>query len=322
MNPLLHVDGLSIDAPGPVRLVDNVNLDVAAGERVALVGESGSGKTVLARSLMRLTPGLRVSGSVQLNGQELTTLADRAIASVRGRRIAMVFQDPLGSLNPLMTIGAQICEPLRVAGVSRRVATARAAELLGDLGVANAASRLRAYPHEFSGGMRQRVALAIALIGGPDLLIADEPTTALDVRIQQQVLDLLHRVATDRSLAVLMITHDLGVVAGFADRVVVMYAGRTVHQDAVDTLFAAPAHPYTAALLDAVPRLAHPDQRLAPIPGTPPHPAQRPPGCAFHPRCGYADPTCSAHVPGVTKLTSGGAVNCHHPVPAPSAVAS
>ncbi|MCW2525496.1 MAG: Oligopeptide transport ATP-binding protein AppD [Pseudonocardiales bacterium] len=322
MTNLLRVRHLTIDAPGPIRLVDGIDLDMAAGERVALVGESGSGKTVLARAIMRLTKGLRVEGSVSLDGEELTAFTDRQMTTVRGRRIGMVFQDPLGSLNPLMTIGAQIAEPLRMAGVSRRAAAAKAADLLGELGVTNASTRLAAYPHEFSGGMRQRVALAIALVGEPDLLIADEPTTALDVRTQQQVLDLLDRVATERNLAVLMITHDLGVVAGFADRVVVMYAGRTVHQDGVEALFAAPAHPYTAALLEAIPRLDHGDQRLQPIPGAPPHPAQRPTGCPFHPRCRYAQSDCQSVMPATTLLPDGGTVNCHHPLLSLSGVAS
>ena len=314
MTSLLDVTGLTVDTPAGVRLVDGVDLTIAAGERVALVGESGSGKTVLARALMRLTPGLRVGGSIRLDGGELTALTNRQMAAVRGRRIAMVFQDPLDTLNPLMTIGSQIAEPLRMAGVSRRAASARAASLLSDLGVKDAAKRLGAYPHEFSGGMRQRVAIAIALIGEPDLLIADEPTTALDVRIQQQVLDLLDTVATERGLAVLLITHDLGVVAGLADRVAVMYAGRTIHTDDVEALFAASAHPYTAALLDAVPRLDRADQRLQPIPGTPPHPARRPSGCAFHPRCHYADETCTSIQPGPTPLPDGGTVCCHYPL--------
>ena len=315
--PLLAVDNLVVATDGPrgeVVLVNGFDLSVAAGERVALVGESGSGKTLVARSVMGLTGPLRVSGSVRFAGDELLGLAERAMQDLRGRRIGMVFQDPLGALNPLMTIGAQIAEPLRIAGVAKKPAMVRAADLLGELGVVDATARLSAYPHEFSGGMRQRVALAMALIGDPALIIADEPTTALDVRVQEQVLDLLDRVAAERGLAVLIITHDLGVVAGFAERVAVMYAGSKVHEDGVERLFRAPAHPYTAALLDTVPRMDLVGQHLLPIPGSPPHPTQRPSGCAFHPRCRSSVSQCASTAPGVTQLAAGGMVRCHRPL--------
>ena len=312
---LLRIAGLSIDAgpsERPVRLVDGFDLDIRAGERVALVGESGSGKSVTARAVLRLDPGLRATGSVRLGGQELLTLPDKAMRAVRGARVGMVFQDPMGALNPLMTIGAQVMEPLRAAGVGRAQARRRAAELLGELGVADAAARMRSYPHEFSGGMRQRVVLAKALIRDPELLIADEPTTALDVRVQEQVLSLLDRVASDRSLAVLLITHDLGIVAGFAQRVAVMYSGRKVHQDDVAAVFTNAEHPYTAGLLAAVPRLDRPQLRLVAIPGAPPAPAGRPAGCAFHPRCPEATDICRSQPPPSLPRAGGGIVACHH----------
>jgi oligopeptide/dipeptide ABC transporter ATP-binding protein len=311
---LLRIAGLTVETgprDRPVRLVDGFDLDIASGERVALVGESGSGKSVTARAVLRLDPELRVSGSVRLGGQELLTLPDKEMRSVRGARVGMVFQDPMSALNPLMTIGAQVAEPLRAAGVGRAQAHHRAVELLGELGVADAAARMRAYPHEFSGGMRQRVVLAKALIREPELLIADEPTTALDVRVQQQVLALLDRVARDRSLAVLLITHDLGIVAGFAQRVAVMYSGRKVHTGDVHAVFGAADHPYTAGLLAAVPRLDVPRRRLVAIPGGPPTPADRPAGCAFHPRCPEAVDICRTEIPQPRARPDGGVVACH-----------
>jgi oligopeptide/dipeptide ABC transporter ATP-binding protein len=314
--PLLCIEQLVVDAgsvDAPIRLLDGFDLSVAAGERVALVGESGSGKSVAARAVLRLDPALRLSGSVRLDGEQLLTVSEKEMRAVRGRRIGMVFQDPMGSLNPLMTIGAQVIEPMLAMGVAKRAARARARQLLDDLGVANAAARMRAYPHEFSGGMRQRVVLAMALSCEPDLLIADEPTTALDVRVQEQVLQLLDRVSRDRGLAVLLITHDLGIVAGFAQRVAVMYSGRKVHEDLVDPIFSQPVHPYTRGLLRAVPRIDTPTARLTAIPGSPPQPAARPSGCAFHPRCPRCTSRCRDDVPVSQPSPSGGAVMCHSP---------
>ncbi|MGE3912295.1 MAG: ABC transporter ATP-binding protein [Chloroflexota bacterium] len=312
--PLLEVDRLCIDVPtssGHLRLVDSFDLSMAAGDRVALVGESGSGKTVTARAIMRLNHKLRVTGSVRLAGTELLSLSEREMTRIRGSRIGMVFQDPMDALNPLQTIGDQVAEPLRLRGTPRKEALERARAMLEELGVARAAERMKAYPHEFSGGMRQRVVLAMALIGEPDVLIADEPTTALDVRVQKQVLALLDEVQQRRKLAVLLITHDLAVVAGFADRVVVMYAGRKVEEHPTEQLFTAPAHPYAAALLQALPRIDRPTARLEPIPGAPPSPSARPPGCAFHPRCPAAIDICRQDVPLLLPTSDDGLVACH-----------
>jgi oligopeptide/dipeptide ABC transporter ATP-binding protein len=312
--PKLEITDLVV-AVGPsdreTRLVDGFALRAAVGERVALVGESGSGKSVTARAVPRLDPHLRLRGSIRLDGEELLGKSEREMMLIRRNKVGMVFQDPMGALNPLMTVGAQIAEPLRVAGVPRRQAAARAQAVLDELGVPNAAQRMRAYPHEFSGGMRQRVVLAIALVAEPGLLIADEPTTALDVRVQEQVLTLLDRVSRERDLTVLLITHDLATVAGYADRVVVMYSGRAVHDDAADSAFADPAHPYTAGLLAAVPRIDRPARRLTAIPGSPPHPSERPAGCAFQPRCAHRVDACALAVPQLRPTRDGGSVACH-----------
>ncbi|QXW04971.1 MULTISPECIES: ABC transporter ATP-binding protein [Rhodococcus] len=311
--PLLEVRGLTIDAPsagGTTRLVDGVDLAVSAGERVALVGESGSGKSVTARALMRLDPNLTISGSVRLGGTEILDRTEKELNEIRGSRIGMVFQDPMSALDPLQTIGAQVSEPLRLRGVRKKDALRRAAAVLDELGVAQATTRLRAYPHEFSGGMRQRVVLAMALVGEPNLLIADEPTTALDVRVQQQVLRLLDRVTTERGLGLLLITHDLGVVAGIADRVAVMYSGRVVEVRDVTPMFASPEHPYSRGLLAAVPRLDVRRRVMTTIAGTPPSLSARPAGCTFHPRCPVALPQCADDAPETTAIP-GGTVDCH-----------
>ncbi|WP_295034629.1 ABC transporter ATP-binding protein [uncultured Microbacterium sp.] len=312
--PLLSVRNLTIDAgpkEDPVRLVQDFSLEMRPGDRVALVGESGSGKSVTARSIMRLDPDFRLSGSVEFQGQDLLALSEKQMVGVRGHRIGMVFQDPMGALNPLMTVGDQVMEPLRIAGVPRAEAARRAKAVLEELGVVNAEARMRAYPHEFSGGMRQRVVLAMALISDPSLIIADEPTTALDVRVQEQVLTLMDKVSKERGLAVLLITHDLGTVAGFTDRVAVMYSGRKVDEGTVDTLFAPPAPPKTHGQLQAVPRIDQTVPRLLTIAGAPPHPANRPTGCAFNPRCPKAFDLCTREVPELRPAPDGGVVACH-----------
>ena len=272
-SPLLDIRGLTVSYPGPegpVQVVRGVDLAVSAGERVALVGESGSGKSVTARSVLRLDPDARTGGSIRLEGDDVLEMAPKEVRRVRGARAGLVFQDPLASLNPVKTVGWQITQPLRIRGVGRREARRRAVDLLGSLGVSDPDRRFDDYPHQFSGGMRQRVVIAIAVIAEPRLLIADEPTTALDVRVQAQVLELLEGLARERGMAVLLITHDLGIVAGFAQRVAVMRHGLIVEEADVDRLYTAPSHPYTRSLLDAVPRIDdRPGRRLgteAPVP--------------------------------------------------------
>ncbi|WP_085488343.1 ABC transporter ATP-binding protein [Paraburkholderia susongensis] len=311
---LVKVEGLSVDLPRrreATRLVDGVSFTIKRNEKVALVGESGSGKSVTARALMRLNPKLRLAGRVLVDGIEVLGLPERKLGSVRGKRIGMAFQDAFTSLDPIMPVGEQLIEALVVQGVSRGEARVRAVRLLAELGVSHAEGRMKAYVHEFSGGMRQRVVLAMALICEPRLLIADEPTTALDVRIAQQVLDVLDDVAARRELAVLLITHDMGVVASFAERVLVMYSGRIVEDAQVDALFERPIHPYTEGLLAAVPRVDRTVERLAAVQGSPVAPGERPAGCAFHPRCAAATDVCRGVVP---PLRTFGArrIACHH----------
>ncbi|WP_250213411.1 ABC transporter ATP-binding protein [Acrocarpospora catenulata] len=266
---LLAVRDLRIAFPGrtgPVEVVHGIDLDLARGEKVALVGESGSGKSVTARAVLRLDPDARLSGRIDLAGVDVLALPARRLREIRGARAGLVFQDPLASLNPVMTIGWQIIQPLVIRGVPKRIARRRAIDLLTRLGVRDAAHRFDDYPHQFSGGMRQRVVIAIAVIAEPALLIADEPTTALDVRVQARVLELLRELAAERDMAVLLITHDLGIVAGFADRAVVMRHGRTVESGPVEEIYARPRHEYTRALLAAVPRIGgDPSRPLAVI---------------------------------------------------------
>jgi oligopeptide/dipeptide ABC transporter ATP-binding protein len=318
---LLDVRQLSVrvsTARGRLRLIDRVDLAIRPGERVALVGESGSGKSVFARSLLRLDRDTTLDGSVLLEGEDLLTATERRMRELRGARIGIVFQDPLSSLDPMMRVGDQVAEGLRIRGVSKREARARALDALDRLGVPNVRQRLDAYPHEFSGGMRQRVCLAAAMALEPALLIADEPTTALDVRVQEQVLAAIDELAGRSGVAVLLITHDLGIVAGFADRVVVMYAGRKIEEAETAKIYPSPQHPYTAGLLRSVPRIDHdPSQLLRPIPGAPASPADRVGGCPFHPRCDYVADRCAAETPVLRLLTAGQrSVACHHPLPA------
>lgn len=305
MTALLEVSGLRVTFPGPgdvsVYPVDGVSFTLARGETLALVGESGCGKSLTALALLRLVPppGRIVPESrVVLEGTDLTTLPESALRAVRGGRIGMVFQDPMTSLNPVFKVGDQIAETIRAhRKVSSRAARQRALELLQEVGIPDPLRRLNAYPHQLSGGMRQRVLIAIALAAEPDVLIADEPTTALDVTVQAQILELLDQLRARRGLAVLLITHDLGVVAGRADRVNVMYAGRIVESAPTEQLFAAPSHPYTKGLFDSVPRIDGPKTRLTPIPGTVPQPAAWPTGCRFRPRCPVAFAPCGEEPP-------------------------
>lgn len=299
MTPLLSVTDLRVGFAtddGVVQAVDGVSFDLAAGEVLAIVGESGCGKSVTAQSIIGLTrsPNATITGRAIFDGRDLIAADETQLRSVRGEHIAVVFQDPMTSLNPVYRVGDQIAEMIRAhREVSKEEATARAVEILDAVGIPNADRRIRDYPHEFSGGMRQRVMIAMALSCDPQVLIADEPTTALDVTIQAQILDLLRSLNRDRGVAVLLITHDLGVVAELADRVVVMYAGQVVEQAGVEELFAAPRHPYTRGLLGSIPRLDRPrPQRLPQVPGQPPSLLAPPVGCRFAPRCDQAFTEC------------------------------
>ena len=309
MNPLLEARGLTVDV-GAVRIVDGLDFGIEAGERVALVGESGSGKSVTAHALLRLNPRARIGGRLRFDDQDLLAKSERQMNAVRGAGIGLAFQDAMASLDPIMTIGDQVAEALRIRGVSRATARRRTVALLEELGVANAGDRLGAYVHEFSGGQRQRIVLAMAMIAEPKLLIADEPTTALDVRVQEQLLDLLDEVTASRGLAVLLITHDLGIVASFAERVMVIYGGRLAEDGPVDSMFAQPRHPYTQALLAAVPRVDRTVEALAAIVGAPVGARARPSGCAFHTRCPHAIDLCRDTVPPLRTLGSH-RVACH-----------
>ena len=302
--PLLDVRGLSVAYGGPARqthVVRDVSFSLGAGEALGVVGESGSGKTQTMLAVLRLLPrgGTVTAGSVRLDGCELLTLPAGEMRHVRGRGIAFVSQDALSALNPAMTVGAQISEPLIFnEGMEEAAALARSAELLDHVGIPGAKARLSSYPHQLSGGMRQRVLIAMAISCRPKLLIADEPTTALDVTIQAQILRLIDDLRRELNMALVLISHDLGVVAGVADRVAIMYAGRIVETASAGAVFGHPVHPYTSALLAAKPRLDRPAERaLRPIPGLPPDPAQPPPGCAFHPRCVHRIARCAEELP-------------------------
>jgi len=287
---------------GVVRAVDGVSFDLAPGEALGIVGESGCGKSVTALSIMRLIPqppGRIEAGQVLLEGRDLLALPPREMERVRARHIAMVFQDPMTSLNPVLTIGRQLTEaPELHLGLSPVKARERAVELLREVGIPGADQRLSSYPHQFSGGMRQRVMIAIAISCHPRVLIADEPTTALDVTIQAQIVDLVKRLRRELGMAVMWITHDLGIVAGLCDRVIVMYAGRIVESAPVRDLYARPAHPYTLGLMDSLPRLDEKHKaRLRTIPGLPPDLIHQPAGCAFAPRCRFVHDVCQREKP-------------------------
>lgn len=321
---LLTVDDLRTSyftEDGEVRSVDGVSLRLQRGEVLGLVGESGSGKSVMGLSLMGLidSPGKVAGGSIRLDGVELVGALERDLRGIRGRKIGMIFQDPLMALNPVLRIGTTLMESVTAhESVGADVARERAVAALASVGIPSPLERMRAYPHEMSGGMRQRVAIAAALLPGPQLLIADEPTTALDVTIQSQILHLLQDLVATRGLALIMVSHDLGVVASLADRVAVMYAGRIVESGPVQEILAAPAHPYTRGLIRSAPVLAQPGTALPQIPGTPPSPLERPPGCAFAPRCERADAQCAA-MPALVDLPQRHAVRCWHPYPEPVA---
>jgi peptide/nickel transport system ATP-binding protein len=307
---------------GAVRAVDGISFAIERGRTLGIVGESGCGKSVTALSIMGLIPkppAKIVEGEVLFEGRDLTTLPERQLEDVRGKEIAMIFQDPMTSLNPTLTIGTQITETIRRHfDVSKAQARKRAIELLEEVQIPNAAARLDDYPHRYSGGMRQRVMIAIALSCNPKLLIADEPTTALDVTVQAQVLDLLEDLRDEHEMAMIIITHDMGVVAEAADEIVVMYAGQIVEQASVNALFDSPEHPYTEALLGALPQLEGEgvrQGRLTAIPGRPPDLIEPPPACRFAPRCPYANDRdgCATYMPELRELRPGHWVRSAHP---------
>ncbi|MBM3628804.1 MAG: ABC transporter ATP-binding protein [Alphaproteobacteria bacterium] len=320
--PLLELDGVRTwfyTREGVVRAVDGVSFSIAPGETLAVVGESGCGKSVTAQSILRLLPSPParvVEGSIRFEGQDLLALDDSAMRDIRGNRIAMIFQEPMTSLNPVLAVGYQIAESLvRHQAMGRADAEARAVEMLALVGIAEPARRVREYPHQLSGGMRQRVMIAMALACNPRLLIADEPTTALDVTIQAQILDLMRDLKSKVGAAIMLITHDLGVVAEMAERVVVMYAGRKVEEAPVEELFARPLHPYTRGLLGSMPRLGaslqgDTPERLSEIAGVVPSLREPIPGCAFAPRCALATDRCRQSAPALEEMGPRHVVAC------------
>ena len=342
MNAVLDIRGLKthfFTKAGVVRAVDGVDLRVLAGEVVGLVGESGSGKSITGLSIMRLIdpPGRIVEGRMDFKGTDLRSLDDEAMRRLRGNRIAMIFQDPMMTLNPVLTIGTQMIETLAAHRgpdrLSKNAMRERAIEALLRVGIASPRERLASYPHQLSGGMRQRVAIAIALLNDPDLIICDEPTTALDVTIQAQILAEMQTLIRKSAMALIWITHDLAVVAGLADRVAVMYAGRIVESGTTSQIIEAPRHPYTRGLIDSTPAAAakrsergiergvergvhRTSRRLEQIPGTPPSLAHLPQGCAFRPRCSRATQACLIEPPAVVDA-SGRSLRCFHPISAP-----
>jgi oligopeptide/dipeptide ABC transporter ATP-binding protein len=315
---LLAVDDLRVSFPGPtgvVQAVNGVSLTLEAGQTLAILGESGSGKSVTAQAVMGLldAPPARITGSVRLRGRELLTLSGKQRDRISGEEIAMVFQDAMAALNPVFTVGHQLVEVLRVRrGMSRADARRRALELMERVRIPAARDRFRDYPHQFSGGMRQRIMIALAIALEPDVLIADEPTTALDVTVQAQVMELLAEIQRDSGMGLMLITHDLGVVAEVADDVAVMYAGRIVERGTVEQIFAGPAHPYTEGLLASMPRVDRRDESLYAIPGAPPNPADLPSGCPFHLRCPRLTDECRTTPAPLLSLPAGRASACHH----------
>ncbi|MFM9982035.1 MAG: ABC transporter ATP-binding protein [Burkholderiales bacterium] len=319
--PLLEVDGLKthfFTRDGVIRAVDGVSFHVNAGETLAIVGESGCGKSVTSLSILRLIaspPGRTVAGSIRFEGRDLLALSEAEMRDVRGNAISMIFQEPMTSLNPVLTVGRQIAEALTLhRGLNRAAAHAKAIEMLALVNIPEPARRVTEYPHQLSGGMRQRVMIAMALACNPRLLIADEPTTALDVTIQAQILDLMRGLKDKTGAAIVLITHDLGVVAEMAQRVVVMYAGRKVEEAGVDDLFARPRHPYTRGLLQSIPRLGEAStgerKRLTEIRGTVPSMREEIAGCVFAPRCAYSNDRCRSDYPPLEEKGGGHTVAC------------
>ncbi|MHA6780425.1 ABC transporter ATP-binding protein [Pseudonocardia saturnea] len=315
--PLLEVDDLYVEfhtRDGVATVLNGVSYSVGAGETLAVLGESGSGKSVTANTVMGILPmppGKITKGAIRYRGEELLTAEDDRRRELRGENIAMIFQDALSALNPVYTIGFQIGEQLRTRrGMSKKDAEKRSVELLDQVGIPGAKQRVRSYPHEFSGGMRQRAMIAMSLALDPDVLIADEPTTALDVTVQAQIMDLLKDIQVERNMGLILITHDLGVVAEVADRIAVMYAGRIVENADVHALYANPCHPYTRALLESIPRLDSKGTELRAIKGLPPNLTDIPSGCPFHPRCPMAVDRCRDVDPPLESLPGGRSSAC------------
>ena len=318
---LLEIRGLRthfFTQDGTVRAVDGVTMEIGHGQTLGVVGESGCGKSITALSVMRLIerPGKTVAGEILLEGRNLLTMSDEEMRDIRGNAMSMIFQEPMTSLNPVYRVGDQIGEAVEQhRQVDKREARDRAMEMLELVGIADARRRIDAYPHELSGGMRQRVMIAMALSTNPDLLIADEPTTALDVTIQAQILELMKGLREQNRMAIMLITHDLGVIAEMADEVVVMYAGKVVERADVNTLFERPHHPYTRGLLASIPDLAEAQTRLATIPGTVPNLLHKPPGCCFWPRCPIAEARCREGEPPLVELVAGHQAACWKATP-------
>ncbi|MCA3627538.1 MAG: ABC transporter ATP-binding protein [Methylobacterium sp.] len=318
--PVLEVENLAthfFTREGVVKAVDGVSFSLGTGEVLGIVGESGSGKSVTGFSIMGLIdpPGKIVSGSIRLAGEEITARDDAAMRKVRGKELAMIFQDPMMTLNPVLRIDTQMIEAVLAHDkVSEQAARSRCIEALSMVGIPSPAERLVAYPHQFSGGMRQRVAIAIALLHRPKLIIADEPTTALDVTIQSQILAEVQKLCAQTGTAMLWITHDLAVVAGLADRIAVMYAGRVVEEGSVEHVLEKPRHPYTNGLIGSVPSANPLGRRLRQIPGSTPSLGRLPAGCAFEPRCASSTELCRQERPGIATDASGARVACHHPL--------
>lgn len=312
---LLNIKDLTIHyitEDGTVEAVNNIDIKLNEGETLGLVGETGAGKTTTALGIMRLVPnppGKIMSGSIEFEGKDLLNLPEEKMRMIRGNKISMIFQDPMTSLNPVMTVGEQIAEVIEIHGnVSKQQAMKKAEDMLELVGIPKA--RANDYPHQFSGGMKQRVIIAIALACNPKLLIADEPTTALDVTIQAQVLDLMKKLKNELGTAMIMITHDLGVVAEVADKVAIMYAGEIVESGPIEAIFENTKHPYTEGLFGSIPNLDNEVERLKPIKGLMPDPTDLPTGCKFHPRCPYATELCANREPQITDLGNGHKVKC------------
>ena len=315
MTALLSVRDLRVwldTARGPLSIVDGISFEIASGQVFGLAGESGSGKTITALALLGLLPaGARTDGSALLDGTDLLTMRGARMRRTRGREVAMVFQDPMSSLHPMLTIERQLTEHLRYQlGMDGKEARARALDLLTEVRIPDPEAALRGYPHQFSGGMRQRIQIAIGLACEPRLLIADEPTTALDVTVQAGILRLLHRLCQEKDLAVMLITHDLGVLSALADTVTVMYAGRIVESGPTAQVMGRSRHPYTRGLVDSLPHPEAADRALVPIAGDPAGPESRPSGCAFHPRCRHAEPSCTTTVPPLIRTDDGREMAC------------